>query len=283
MSGRVTIPDECRRILVVLVHGGTYDRWYWDSTHEPCRWSFVRVAAKQRVATLNVDLLGSGRSGRPRPDLLGLDVQASALEAAIRRVGEDELAVRGVDSVVVVGHSLGSAVAITHRERFDSQSALVVTGFSRRRDPANGGVSGLSRPAEDDTRFRDDTPAGYVTLAAGSRPFFYHLPTATAAMIYADERHRDVVSPADLRDLGREWEATPTSGSAPVLVAVGEHDFVYRWDDVASFADSQRSYYPDAAGLDTMVVPDTGHALALHGKGDEATRRILDWIVANST
>ena len=130
-----------------------------------------------------------------------------------------------------------------------------------------------------DPRFAERNCAGYLTLPGGSRPYFYHLPTVSAEMLLADEEHRDVVALRDLSDIERAWESAPTTTCVPLMIAVGEQDFAYHWDNERDFAAAQRSYYPLAQSIETFVAPGTGHNLNLHGRGPAATQAMLDWVL----
>lgn len=278
-----TVPAGGPRTLQILVPGGTYNRWYWNPTFDPGQFSYVRAAARRGLATLNVDPLGRGASSRPAAADVGVQQQAAAFEQIIRCVRSDGLGGRQWERIVLVGHSLGSAVIITLLDRLPAVDAAVITGFTRRRFRGSGGLAGLTRPANDDPRFADASYSGYTTMPPGSRPYFYHLPSASAGMLLADEDHRDVTSARELSDLEYDWERNVTCAKAPVLVAVGERDFTYHWDNESDFAASQRGYYPDAPSVTTLVAPDTGHNLALHGDGPLATQAILDWIEPRTT
>lgn len=277
-----TVPEGAST-LHVLVHGGTYSSWYWHPTCEPEIYSYVLAAARRGRATLNVDLLGAGASERPPSDELGMRTHVGAVAQIVRTARERGVAGRRWEHVVLVGHSLGSGVIVDYVDRDEHDGlvdAAVITGFTRHRDPAAGGLRTLNQPALDDPKFVGDSYAGYTTLPAGSRPFFYYLPTTSPRMLLEDERHRSVVSLRDLQDFARDWESTPSHTTVPILVAAGREDFTFRWTSETAFAMDQRVYYPNARMFDTLVVPETGHNIGLHGHGPQATESILDWVEA---
>jgi hypothetical protein len=61
-----TVPADGPPILQVLLHGGTYNRWYWHPTFEAETFSYVSASARRGLSTLNLDLLGRG-TARARP------------------------------------------------------------------------------------------------------------------------------------------------------------------------------------------------------------------------
>lgn len=84
---------------IVLVHGYTGStRW----------WSRVAADLARRERTIAVDLLGHGRSAKPR-DGYGMDEQARRVLSVLRRLD--------IRRAVVVGHSMGGWVAVSMAEQ----------------------------------------------------------------------------------------------------------------------------------------------------------------------
>ena len=98
---------------VVLVHGG-----HGSSLDFSFR---VAPLLARRYATIAVDRPGAGRSGRP-PDVASPRAQAHMLRAAV--------AAMGFERPIVVGHSLGAAVALAWALEDERVRALVtVAGY----------------------------------------------------------------------------------------------------------------------------------------------------------
>jgi pimeloyl-ACP methyl ester carboxylesterase len=85
---------------VVLVHGITSSSRTWHS---------VMPALAERYTVIAPDLLGHGRSAKPRGDY-SLGAYASGVR--------DLLAVLGIERVTVVGHSLGGGIAMQFAYQF---------------------------------------------------------------------------------------------------------------------------------------------------------------------
>ena len=98
---------------VVLLHGFAGSQRWWD-----------RVApelARRGLRTIRLDLLGHGRSEKPR-DGYAPDEQARRVAEALRRIG--------VRRAAVVGHSMGGTVAsalVEERPRLVSRVAVIGT------------------------------------------------------------------------------------------------------------------------------------------------------------
>jgi pimeloyl-ACP methyl ester carboxylesterase len=120
--------------LLVLVHGITYDRNYWDipdPTGHTDRYSFVAAALKAKFSTLSVDRIGAGSSSHPLSALVTIDSNAYTVHQliqAVRSGGIRRTGGRLFDTVVLVGHSYGSWTTWFEATRYDDVDAVVLTG-----------------------------------------------------------------------------------------------------------------------------------------------------------
>lgn len=261
--------------LQILVHGATYNRWYWHPAVRPEKYSFVHAATVRGHATLNLDLVGSGRSSAPSGVRLGLGLHAAAVDR-IARLARDDLVGHRWGGVVGVGHSLGTCVLMRALDAYDSLSAAVLTGVSH--EPVPGPQPEITPiDAAGDPVFQRRNVAGYLTMPAGSRPYYYHLPSTEPAMLLEDERHRDVVGQADVDGYVRAM-AEPCGARVPLLIGLGTCDWVFAARNDEAFAAAESRWYPKAPAVDFRVYPDTGHNINLHGASDQAIADFLDWI-----
>src|SRR5258706_486707 len=120
--------------LLVLVHGITYDRNYWDfpdPTGHTHRYSFVPAALKAKYSTLSIRRIGAGSSSHPLSALVTIDSNAYTVHQliqAVRSGGIRRTGGRLFDTVVLVGHSYGSWTTWFEATRFDDVDAVVLTG-----------------------------------------------------------------------------------------------------------------------------------------------------------
>ena len=100
-GGDLYVQDTGRRgpAALVLLHGYTGSTRWWSRVVPP-------LSGRHRV--VNVDLLGHGRSEKPREGY-AMDEQARRVLAVLRRLG--------VRRAVVVGHSMGGWVAVSMAEQ----------------------------------------------------------------------------------------------------------------------------------------------------------------------
>lgn len=97
---------------LVLLHGGGANAHWWDALAE--RW-----ATRRRVIAF--DFRGHGDSDYPDEHRVG--AFSDDLEAIIQWIGRED--------VVLIGHSLGAAVALDHASRFPKTEGLILVDLAR--------------------------------------------------------------------------------------------------------------------------------------------------------
>lgn len=125
LAGLLAIPDhEPVRGIVLALHGGGYGAAYWGYPTDPARSLFV-VGARLGFAVLALDRQGYGvSSGSSNPRV---DRQAVSLLEVVESLPE-RTGLRG--PAFVVGHSLGSIVALEMAARDTGQlTAVAISGL----------------------------------------------------------------------------------------------------------------------------------------------------------
>ncbi len=266
------------RGVQVMVPGSTYDHRYFDFRRGGVV-SQARQAARQGWLVIALDRVGTGESSKPPAASVTTAVHVASIDRFVDRV---DALYRGLP-IVLVGHSYGSVVAEGVAARSDTVDALVVTGFLyRRTEPSFDGFPELVPAATDPVLGRRKLPEGYLTTAPGSRDFFYHLPNADPATVAADERTKSTTTAAEIPGFAAEiaGRAFARAVRVPVLVVVGEHDYLFRGNDPAAFEPDPRSAFAAAADVRTVLVPDAAHDLALHRNAPFTTGVIHRWAAA---
>lgn len=288
VAGTLCTPDTWAQgghQLDVLVHGATYNRAYWDWPVNTAQYSYVESALQQGRATFAYDRLGAGQSSRPPAVFISNAVDAHALHQVIQALQGD------YDAVTVVGHSLGSLVAVEEASTYQDVDKLVITGLLHAQGSDFVNVIGGSYPAALDPQFFGKIldPA-YLTTVPNTRGQRFYNGTADPAVIAYDEAHKDVVPATQIADVFSllSFLAPPPINNAsqihvPVLVAVGEDDTLVcgLLVDCSSPADvhaNEAAYYTSVPSLTTEVVPNTGHNLTLHPSAGTSFATINDWI-----
>jgi pimeloyl-ACP methyl ester carboxylesterase len=278
-SGVVTTVD-------VLVHGGMYNREYWNWPVDPQVYSFVQRTVNAGRAAFFYDRFGVGQSTRPvngrdadfQADVFGLHQVVGSLRGSYREVN-------------VVGHSLGSVVAIDEAGRWNDADRLVVTGLTH-----GQGLGYLTLPARIWTAFLDPlfadaidlSDGGYVTTRPGQRRPLFYSDSADPDVIAYDEAHKDVMTLSQAEQaivaltlpalLNRSRKVT-----RPVLLVNGVLDAPFCGVDVPCTSDGvlrayEAPYYTGAPSFTVRVVPDTGHDLPLHPSAATSFGYIDTWL-----
>lgn len=286
IAGTLCVPPGRRATTVqVLVPGGTYGQRYWSmrpATHVP---SYVESMTRAGHATLAIDRLGAGRSSRPPSDRYRLQTHTQTVHQVLRRLRAGQIGDRSFARVIVVGHSLGSAIAtkiaVDHPRDVDG---IVLTGVAtRQNDAAFAEFEQAIHQANRDPRFsRLGLDDGYVTTKPGTRAdFFYHRPTMSPATLAEDET-------AAQPDVFPSYEAFPTPEQyrrikVPVLVAIGRYDRLIcggAGSDCSSSAAlraQEAPWYGPSARLRAVVIADSGHSINLQRTAPRLFKAVQTW------
>lgn len=265
--------------LLILLPGATYNSSYWDPSVGT---SFVQAAIGAGYATLNLDRLGTGVSGKPPGDQLTVDAESYALHQVVNQIRSGELATDRFSSITLVGHSYGSAVAIAEAATYQDVSKLVLTGFSHSANPTgftnlgNDLVAATTDPANGQA-----LPPGYFTTAAGARgSLFYDPSTSSQAIVANDEATKDVVAQGSFAGLSQVMNSMTfsTSVNVPVLGLIGADDAFFTNNGGNDFLANEPAYYSGSPSLTLDVVPATGHALQLSTTAPQADSLIINWL-----
>ena len=283
ISGTLCTPAGGARTIQVLVPGGTYGQTYWFLRGTPGRPSFAATMVAAGHAVFAFDRLGSGASSHPPSTAFVADTHVTALREVLAAARSGALGGRGHTAVVAVGNSVGStlirSVAVDHPGALD---AIVLTGETD--TPSASAFAAFAEdlhPANREPRFAargvDD---GYYTTRPGTRQhWFYHLPGADQAVVDLDESSKEPDVYVENAPLPPENQAI----RVPVLMVVGQYDRLLCGPGATDCSSSaalyrqEKRWYP-RTWLTTVVVPDTGHALALHRSAAHTSALTRDWV-----
>jgi hypothetical protein len=275
-AAELRVPPRSRPTLQILVHGGTYNRWYWDPAGLHERYSYTQAAASRGFPTINIDRIGSGRSDHPDGACVSLDTHAATV-TTIARLARQGLAGHTFTRVVGVGHSLGTRALTRALSGEHGLDAAVLTGISHQRTDADPG--GFNLPAPGEALFARRNTCGYLHIPPEFRHHFYHLPGVETEVLEADNRNRDVAAIGDLRGI-ESVAATSCPATVPLCVALGTQDWLYRADDSSGLRSAEAAWYPSASAVDFLVYEDTGHNINLHRSGPRAMSDYVDWVAS---
>jgi pimeloyl-ACP methyl ester carboxylesterase len=275
----------------IMVHGATYNRHYWHWPQDPNIYSQVDKTLQAGRATFIYDRLGSGDSSHPLSTSLSVTTEAYSLHQIIQWLRHD------YPQITVIGHSVGSIVAVREAGTYNDANRLVVTGLAHLPIAAGTSLPGLMisvlYSAKFDRQFEDaHFDEGYLTTMPGTRgASFYNTQTADPNVIDYDEAHKDVLSFNVLNTAFLDFGTLPLLNvssdiTLPVLLVIGQEDGLYCGllldctNDAAVFA-NEAPFYTAAANLNLETIPDTGHDLTLHPSAGQSHAVINDWILSH--
>jgi alpha-beta hydrolase superfamily lysophospholipase len=276
----------------LLVHGATYDHLYWNFPYGVGYYSYVDAATAAGYATFDVDRIGDGNSSHPPSAELDLTAGAVALHDAVTALRAGAVDGHPFQRVIMVGHSLGSVEAWIEAASYHDVNAVIITGALHALNPDLVALAEADvYPAVDDPKFANSgLDSGYTTTRPGTREaLFYDPATAGPAVVALDEADKDTSTVGELGGL-LSLESEPPSEqpssqiTVPVLVVAGADDSifctgvtVYNCASAASVRSYEARYYQAAAHLKVVVIPGTGHDLALSTTAPLTTAAMIAW------
>jgi pimeloyl-ACP methyl ester carboxylesterase len=273
------------RTVQLLVHGGTYNHAYWDfGTIDGIDYSYVDAALAGGYAVLAIDRLGDGQSSHPPSTDLTFPNTIYTLHEVIQALRSGQLGV-GFSHVLYVGHSFGSAYGVDEIATYGDVDAAILTGYGHTDSPSFAALGNAdSYPAVDDPRFSGSgLDPGYLTTKPGDRvALYYYAPGADPNVIAQDEATKDTIGLSELITRPKTYLLTPQI-HVPVLILDGQHDVHYcaADDDDCStqsiFYQEESPYFTPAACLQTFLVPNTGHVVALSLSAPLTDAVMLAW------
>ncbi|MFV2017572.1 alpha/beta hydrolase [Micromonospora sp. LOL_023] len=274
-------PTRPARGVQIFVPGATYDHHYFDLGTSRGVVSQARQAAREGWVAIALDRVGTGGSSKPPAAAITTAVHVISLDRFVDKIDRSYPKL----PIVLVGHSYGSVVAAGVAAESGSVDALAITGFMYRRTaPSFEGFPELVPAATDPVLTGRKLPEGYLTTKPNTRQFFYHLPNTDPATLAADERTKATTTAAEVPGFAQEL-ATQSFASAvrvPVLVVVGEADYLFRGSDPADFAPVQRQTFAAAVTVDAVLIRNAGHDLALQRNAPLTNALINRWALAHT-
>lgn len=257
LSGRRTAPasprdDAEKPPLIVALHGGSYSSAFFDVAG----YSLLDRAAAAGCPAIALDRPGYMESTLivDRPDMLVAN--AERLDAGITRLWRDDR--HDACGVVLVGHSIGGAIAIllAGRQLDWPLLGIAVSGVGLVLPP-----DGPIYESDEVTPERIDVPADLKNAAMFGRPESYS-PDAPAAAANANAPvvYREII------DINTRWEPRAKEHCARVRVPVhyrqGEYDVV--WSREQRNFDAFVNAFSGAAYVDAEIVENAAHAIDFH-------------------
>ena len=241
--------------LLVCLHGGTYNRWYWDAQIDGWPgYSFVDHFVARGKAILTLDALGMGESSQPSLEALltpsiAAQVHHHALAAVLDRLksGDFGLAPTGkTPRTTGIGHSMGGMLTIVQQALFASFDQVAILGFTN-----------IGLAMADDVRA---TLSAHVADPGYSLPdrttmrHYFHAPNVPEAVIAADDAQASLTP----NSYGRL--AIVPGGVAKEAGAITAPVYLHFADiDVSPDPHAEPACYQGSRHVTLTTLPDAAH------------------------
>jgi alpha-beta hydrolase superfamily lysophospholipase len=279
----------------LLVHGATYTNLYWNFPSGDGYYSYVDAATAAGYATFDVDRIGDGNSSHPSSAGVTIAAGAVALHDAVTALRSGAVDGHAFARVIMVGHSLGSFETWAEDAAYHDVNAVIITGALHQLSPiaaANAAVD--LYPAIGDPKFASSgLDPGYLTSKPGTREtLFYDPATASPAVVATDEATKSTLTVPELDGLiamlAEPAAQQPSSQvNVPVLIVAGAEDNVfcagvtaYNCTSPASVRAYESQFYAAVPSLTIVMIPQTGHDLALSTTAPLTDAVMLAWSAA---
>jgi len=263
--GKLCFKPNGKNVVHLLLSGATYGAVYWDFPLLPEFYSYVRSLTSAGYATLNIDRIGIGESSHPPADQVTIQANAFVVHQLVQALRDGRIG--SFSKVILVGHSLGSGIALSEQAQYGDVNGLILSGFLHATGPGFAEVPTLVYPAQNDPRFASkNLPDGYFTTIPGKRSAFYFEPVADPNVIARDEQTKETITLGEINTFP-PLVLSPTDTQSihvPVLFVIGSRDNVFCTPPLCSEARLEPGFYPADAQVEVRVLPGTGHDLNLH-------------------
>lgn len=279
-------------LVQLTVHGATYNHTYWDFSCPACQtntYSYAQYMGQMGYTTFLYDRVGYGQSDHPLPELVTIQSDAYVLSQLIRDLKTGAYGGPAFQKVVLVGHSVGSAISVA--EAADPSLAhpdgVLLTGFIHFVDPAELPLLALDiHPA-----LLDPNPSfqnrltGYITTIPGIRgQLFYDLSNADPNVIAEDESTKDIITDSEFVTFFT-IEATTLSQQihVPVMEVLGENDNIFclgtfNCTNTQGVQQYEAPFFSPDAHLQVLIIPQAGHDLNLQKNASVWESAAVQWL-----
>ena len=280
-----TAPDR-RNVLQIATHGAHYDSRYWDSRYSPEEHSYVDATLNAGYAILTYDRLGAGQSdildgytGVQAPleleilhqlTLMARNGTLYQLAHPMKEASPDlSRSLTRPEKVLHIGHSFGSVLTSAFIATYGPLSdGASITGFLLTDKLASAGSTAWAleyagrAPYHRPSGYAVSQKSGIQTIFFGGTPYEAFTPELLA---YGDA----IKQPIAVGEIASAFWVLGRLGpefKGPLQYLLPEFDFYICRGDCKGVANATQlaQTYPNAAEIDVVIQPNTGHALPLH-------------------
>lgn len=277
------------RTVQLLIPGATYGHSYWDFPYEPQTYSYVDSMNAAGYSTFNIDRIGTGLSSHPNLSLVNVTLQTNAyvVHEIVQDLRGGQIGNQSFARVLLVGHSLGSAVVWLEAGTYHDVNGVIITGMLHL--PNAVGLAHLFAtlyPADLDPHFAGaGYGMGYLTTEPGTREGdFYYAPGVDPNVVATDEATKETATVGEIASFAPLLvDGISAQITVPVLLVVGQQDatmcglLATNCSSAATVLQAEAPYYAPQAQLKAVVIANSGHDLTLHESAPLYFAATLAW------
>ncbi|MGH9891427.1 MAG: alpha/beta hydrolase [bacterium] len=269
LRGDLILPRMGASSVTVYVHGASGNHWrYGPADGVDDVYDFPVKMARRGHASLVLDLLGYGRSGKPDGNAMCMGSQADVLHQVVQKLREGDYATEykrtpAFDGVVIAGHSSGGWMAEVEAYSFRDidglimlESADVWPSWGWAVDPvtnvaltcAQGGIEG-----------RPNYSYSWSSPEALAKDMFYDVDPAIPPAFMRRIEPDPCLERGSIALALTLNQALIETVDVPVLVVHGERSMAMS----APAGEIQCARYVSSPGCTFVRIPNTGHILHL--------------------
>jgi pimeloyl-ACP methyl ester carboxylesterase len=275
--------DTTTRPVVLGLHGLGFGEFFW-SFDAVAGYDWAHTLAARGVASVVIDRIGYGRSGRPPGTQSCIGAQADVAHQIVQELRSGSYALEGGDAprfgrVALAGHSAGGAITQIEAYSFHDVDAVMVLSYADLR-PSLRTLAALTQAVV--ACIGGGNPPGHAPFGQSDADFqalmFHdadpHVVAAVTAMRNPEPCGDDASLLAAIATDVREVPSI----TLPVLLLIGDHDAVFP----PPALESQRHLFAGSHDVTTVTIPDTGHAVTVERSAGVSRDAVLSWLCGHS-
>jgi len=271
------------RPVVLDLHGLGFGEFFW-SFAAVSGYDWAHTLAARGLASVVIDRIGYGRSGRPPGTQSCIGAQADVAHQIVQELRSGSYGLEGREAlsfgrVALAGHSAGGAITQVEAYSFHDVDGVVVLSYADLR-PSLRTLAALTQAVI--TCLGGGDPPGYAPFGKRDADFqalmFHDADPRVVAAVTAMRNPEPCGDDASLlAAIATDVREVP-SITVPVLLLIGDHDAVFP----PPALESQRHLFAGSHDVKTVSIPDTGHAVTVERSAGITRDAVVSWLCGHS-
>jgi pimeloyl-ACP methyl ester carboxylesterase len=275
--------DNSARPVVLDLHGLGFGEFFW-SFDAVAGYDWAQTLAGRGVASVIIDRIGYGRSGRPPGTQSCIGAQADVAHQIVQELRSGSYALEGGDAprftrVALAGHSAGGAITQIEAYSFRDVDGVMVLSFS---DLVGSRRTYTALAQAVVTCLGGGNPPGHAPFGQSDADFqalmFHDADSKVVAAVTAMRNPEPCGDDASLlAAIATDVREVPTI-TVPALLLIGENDAVFP----PPALESQRRLFAGSRDVTAVTIPDTGHALTVERSTGITQDAVISWLCGHA-